>query len=91
MIDLPAFNLVSTCPKCGYIGGGPPRPPQVTHSPTGGSRLDIFPATDPFPVEYHEARVSCKCQVKDSTVEHLGRVCPCCGFRWAEACVPTTG
>ena len=77
---LPPFDLVSVCPKCGMMGGGPARVAPGT--------FVVLHGPDPFPVEYHPdtlafGRFPCSLELN---VEHLHRTCPQCGFSWAEAC-----
>jgi len=77
---LPPFDLVSVCPKCGMMGGGPARVAPGT--------FVVLHGPDPFPVEYHPdtlafGRFPCSLELN---VEHLHRTCSRCSFAWAEAC-----
>lgn len=81
-IQLPRFNLTSVCPKCGMEGGGSCKP-----IPSSGPFPHIPPEPpEPFPTEYHKQSVVLASCPLDLPVEHLCRICPRCGFRWAEAC-----
>ena len=74
---LPPFDLVSVCPKCGMMGGGPARVAPGT--------FVVLHAPDPFTVKYHPDTFPFPCSL-ELHVEHLHRTCPRCGFAWAEAC-----
>lgn len=81
---LPPFSITSICAKCGYAGGAMPWPVPEGH----GARV---PGTAIFPVFYHDGHCSRADCPGPLGVEHLLRICPRCGFTWAEACVNTEG